>query len=234
MRILSIDTSGSICGAAVVDATVGLLASAAVNVDALKGSHSVYLMTIIDSALKEAGFQVSDIDAFAVVVGPGSFTGLRVGIATINGLRYATGKPAVGVSSLEALAWNFPFAAYPVCSIIDARQGEVYGALLRWSDGGFKTIVEPQLFDIADLLALKAFINEGRVIFTGNGAAAYKSQITTTLRDRALFLEAAHISPYVVGMLGIKQAARGEFSTELMPVYLKMPLAVEKLNSANL
>lgn len=234
MRILSIDTSGSMCGAAIVDSGVGLLASAAVNLDALKGSHSVYLMAIIDSTLKEAALEVSDMDAFTVVVGPGSFTGLRVGIATINGLCYALEKPAIGVSSLEALAWNFPFAAYPVCAIIDARQGEVYGALLKWSDGGFKTIVEPQLFAIPDLLALKAFINEDRVIFTGNGAAAYKPRITVALGHTAVFPEAAHISPYVVGMLGLKQAARGEFSTELMPVYLKMPLAVEKLNSARL
>lgn len=227
MKILSVDTSGSMCGAAVVDSAAGLLSGTVVNLDALKSTHSVHLMAIIDFTLKQAGCEV---DAFAVVVGPGSFTGLRVGIATINGLCYATGKPAVAVSSLDALAWNFPYAPYPVCPIIDARQGEVYAALFKWSDGGFKTIVGHGLFGINDLLSLSDF-NEGRVIFTGGGVAAHKSPITTALGAMALFPEALHISPYIVGTIGLNMAARGEFSHSLSPVYLKMPLAVERLRS---
>ncbi|MBF0556960.1 MAG: tRNA (adenosine(37)-N6)-threonylcarbamoyltransferase complex dimerization subunit type 1 TsaB [Nitrospirae bacterium] len=233
MRILSIDTSGSVCGAAVVDSAAGLLSCASVNLDAVKSAHSAYLMTIIEFILKEAALDVRDMDAFAVVVGPGSFTGLRVGIATVNGLCYATGKPAAAVSSLEALAWNFPFAACPVCAIIDARQGEVYAAVFEWSDGGFNTIVGHQILSIPDLLAMRV-LNKGRVIFTGGGVNAHKFAITGALGGAAFFLEAdkTHISPYVVGTLGLKMAARGEFVHELRPVYIRMPLAVARLKSA--
>ncbi|MBF0567573.1 MAG: tRNA (adenosine(37)-N6)-threonylcarbamoyltransferase complex dimerization subunit type 1 TsaB [Nitrospirae bacterium] len=231
MRILSIDTSGAVCGAAVVDSAAGLLSSASVNTDAVKSTHSAYLMAVIDFILNEAAVDIGAMDAFAVVVGPGSFTGLRVGIATVNGLCYATGKPAVAVSSLEALAWNFPFAADPVCTILDARQGEVYGAVFQWSDGGFNTIVTPQLFGIPDSLLLLRALNEGRVIFTGGGLAVHKSAITAALGDAAIFPTATHVSPCVVGTLGLKMAQRGEFASELRPLYIRVPLAVERLQS---
>ncbi|MCG6552228.1 MAG: tRNA (adenosine(37)-N6)-threonylcarbamoyltransferase complex dimerization subunit type 1 TsaB [Candidatus Magnetominusculus sp. LBB02] len=228
MTILSIDTSGLTCGAAVVDSAAGLIASAVVNPDILKSAHSVELMAIIDTVLKEANLEIGDIDAFAVVEGPGSFTGLRVGIAAVNGLCYATGKPAVAVSSLEALAWNFPFAAHPVCPIIDARQGEVYAAVFQWQDGGFKAVIEPGLFLVNDLLSMKMF-DDSRVIFTGSGVTA--RAIAEPIGSMAVFAEDTHISPIVVGRLALKKAADGDFASALRPVYLKMPLAVEKLQS---
>ncbi|MBF0318562.1 MAG: tRNA (adenosine(37)-N6)-threonylcarbamoyltransferase complex dimerization subunit type 1 TsaB [Nitrospirae bacterium] len=234
MKILSIDTSGWICGAAIVDSAAGLLASAALNLDAVKSSHSVHLMAIIEFILSKSGCEIRDMDAFAAVVGPGSFTGLRVGIATIKGLSYATGRPVAAVSSLEALAWNFPFAASPVCAIIDARQGEVYAAVYHWADGGFKAIEGPTLLRISDLLALGA-LNEGRVLFTGAGVNQYKNIIDETLGSSAIFAETdkVHISPFVVGTIGLKAAARGEYSPNIRPVYIKMPLAVERLKDAH-
>jgi tRNA threonylcarbamoyladenosine biosynthesis protein TsaB len=233
MKILSIDTSGWICGAAIVDSVAGLLASAALNLEPVKSSHSVHLMAIIEFILNSADCEIRDMDAFAVVVGPGSFTGLRVGIATIKGLSYATGKPVAAVSSLEALAWNFPFAACPVCAIIDARQGEVYAAVYQWADNGYKAAEGPGLFSISDLLASGA-LNEGQVLFTGGGVNQYKGIIDETLGGAAMFAGAdkTHISPFVVGTIGLKAAARGKFSPDLRPVYIKMPLAVEKLKNA--
>ena len=88
-------------------------------------THGERLVPTIDGVLRAARRELADIDAFAVAIGPGSFTGLRIGLSTIKGLAFATGKPAVGVPTLDALAWRLPFCAYPICPILDARKKRV-------------------------------------------------------------------------------------------------------------
>ena len=125
MRLLAVDTS-TLTGAVALLEDDTLVAESRLNV-AL--THGERLLPAIDGILAAAGWSLAELDALAVAVGPGSFTGLRIGVSTVKGLAFATGKPTVPVSTLEALAWSLPLAAHPVCPVLDARKGEVYTAL---------------------------------------------------------------------------------------------------------
>ena len=119
MKILAIETSTMLGGVAVMDDVKGLLVEVRASV---KTGHSGKLMPEIDDALKRASLGIGDIDALCVTTGPGSFTGLRIGLSTVKGLAYSTGLPVVAVPTLEALAWNFPDFPCPVCPMLDARK----------------------------------------------------------------------------------------------------------------
>jgi tRNA threonylcarbamoyladenosine biosynthesis protein TsaB len=99
-------------------------------------THSERLMFAVDRLLADCGLAPADLDGLAVSVGPGSFTGLRVGLATVKALAMALDLPVAPVPTLDALAARLPFADAPVCPILDARKGEVYFSLYRWSGSG--------------------------------------------------------------------------------------------------
>jgi tRNA threonylcarbamoyladenosine biosynthesis protein TsaB len=115
--------------------------------------HAEVLMPAIDFVCTQAGIAVAEVDAIAVDIGPGLFTGLRVGIATANGLAQALDKPMIGVCSLDLLAYPFRLGASDVVSVIDARRSEVYAARYGIVDGELKRVMEPTVLPPADLLA---------------------------------------------------------------------------------
>ena len=222
MRILAIDTSTMLGGIAIMD-DLNLIAESRLNV---KSTHSERLMTEIEHCLKQSGLKISDIDVFAVAIGPGSFTGLRIGLSTAKGFSYATGKPIVSVPTLDALALNFPYSKYPVCTMLDARKKEVYAALFKWEDDGFTKLiseasVNPEEFTHNVLLSA----DYDKIIFAGEGAVIYKDKIIEVMGEKAVFasLEKTVPSPANVASLGIKKALRGEFSepVSLAPVYIR-------------
>ncbi len=149
MRVLAIDTSTMLGGVAVMDDLLGLVAEVRFNV---KSTHSERLMTSIEYVLKQSGYTIADMDFFAVAIGPGSFTGLRIGLSTVKGFSYATGKPIVSVPTLEALAHNFPFSQYPVCTMLDARKKEVYAALFKWKDDSFIRLIDEMSIKVNRLI----------------------------------------------------------------------------------
>ncbi len=149
MKVLAIDTSTMLGGIAIVDDQFGLVIEIRLNV---KSTHSEKLMTSIDYALQQSRYKVSDMDCFAVAIGPGSFTGLRIGLSTVKGFSYATGKPIVSVSTLEALAYNFPFCQYPVCTMLDARKKEVYAALFEWEKDSFIRLIDEASIEMSKLI----------------------------------------------------------------------------------
>ncbi len=204
-------------GVAILDDAL-LVAESRINV---KVTHSERIMTEISHVLEASGLKISDIDAFAVAIGPGSFTGLRVGLSTVKGLVYATGKRLVAVPTLEALAWNIPFSRHPVCPLLDARRKEVYTGIFTWTDSGFTRIMDEQAVRLDDLL-LKI---KGPMIFTGEGSALYRDGIVNALGDRALFAQPqiAAPSPSNVAYLGMRKAQKGEFDdpVSLVPLYLR-------------
>ena len=116
MKLLAIETSTMLGGIAVMEDNT-LIAESRMNV---KATHSERIMADIDNALRRSGFTIDDIDVFGIASGPGSFTGLRVGLSTLKGLSYATGKKVVSVSTLEAFAWNVPFSSHLICPLLDA------------------------------------------------------------------------------------------------------------------
>ncbi|MDD5475095.1 MAG: tRNA (adenosine(37)-N6)-threonylcarbamoyltransferase complex dimerization subunit type 1 TsaB [Syntrophales bacterium] len=188
--------------------------------------HGAALLPAIKDVLFHARLKVSDIDLFACTVGPGSFTGVRVGIATASGLAMASSKPVVGVSSLKALSMNCALSAMPICPMLDARRGEVYAALYRTVPGNVpelmlrEQVVRPELFleDIA-----------GDVMFVGDGAEEYADTIRDRLNERAHFAGPAgkFIHASSVGYIGLKNMNTGGRigNLHLAPRYLRSSYA---------
>src|SRR6266852_7071139 len=132
MKVLALESATLSGGAALVDGE-RLLGEVTLDVAV---NHSERLMAAVDRLVSECGLSPHDLDGLAVSIGPGSFTGLRVGIATVKGLGLALDLPVAAVPTLDALAARLPFADAPVCPILDARKGEVYLSLYRWREGG--------------------------------------------------------------------------------------------------
>ena len=225
MKLLAIDTSTMLGGVAIMDNNT-LVAEARINI---KVTHSERLMPEIDHVLAQSGLEITDIDVFAIAIGPGSFTGLRVGLSTIKGLVYATGKKLVAVPTLEAFAWNIPFSQYPVCPLLDARKKEVYAGLFQWTGDSFERILNEQVVGIDRLLSQIS----GPALFLGEGVLIYRERIEDMLGDRAMFAppQAMVPSPSNVAHLGMKMAEKGDFRDPagLVPLYLRRSEAEVKL-----
>lgn len=227
MKILAIETSTMLGGVAIMDEAEGLVIEVRLNV---KAAHSERLMTGIEQALRQANMDISAIDVFGIATGPGSFTGLRIGLSTVKGLSYSTGKPVAAVPTLEAFAWNFPYASYPICIMLDARKKEVYSAVFRWTGDGFERIVVETSVKPADLVRSL----EGPVIFAGEGALLYRDSIIEIAGENARFALAQHMvpSPSNVASLGLKKALKGDFAEPvgLVPFYIRKSEAEIKMN----
>jgi tRNA threonylcarbamoyladenosine biosynthesis protein TsaB len=178
LNILALDTSTTSCSVAL---TIGDRL-AAETILSLERTHASMLLRVVDSLLAAAGLELKDIDGFAAAIGPGSFTGLRVGVATVKGLALATGKPVCGFSSLAMLAMNISGASYPVCPMFDARKKEVYAALYDCR-GLPVPIIEDCVVAPGELLERL----DETTIFVGEGAIAYRDQIVGRMGEKAIF-----------------------------------------------
>ncbi|MEW6418318.1 MAG: tRNA (adenosine(37)-N6)-threonylcarbamoyltransferase complex dimerization subunit type 1 TsaB [Nitrospirota bacterium] len=244
MKILAIETSTMLGGVAIMDDLSGLIVEVRLNV---KSTYSERLMTEIDHIMEKAGLKISDIDVFAVTIGPGSFTGLRIGLSTVKGFSYATGKPIVSVPTLEALAWNFPYCRPPVCTMLDARKKEVYAALFKWDNNGFIRLINEVSIKVDRLLekikennppfikgGLEGFSYE-KIVFTGEGALLYRDKIIEVMGEKAIFASPDKMvpSPANLAHLGIKKAKKGDFSepVSLVPIYIRRSEAEIKGNA---
>ena len=226
MIVLSIDSSSKV-------ATVALL-----NDDTLLGEyvindkreHSVLLMPMIENLLKDCELTINDIDGFVVSKGPGSFTGLRIGMATIKGLSFGANKPYISLSSLDGLAYSLSYFNGIICPIMDALRENVYTALYKNEDGEFKNIMEPTPMELPYLLEILKEKNE-EVIFTGDGLLKHKEYI------KANFPNAKFASNHVsltrassIGELGLNLLKQGiKDDPNSAPVYLKKPQAEREL-----
>lgn len=180
MKILALDTATKSCSVALTER-----GSLSVELTTLKDeTHSKHLMALIHSVFEIAGFGVREVDGFAVSVGPGSFTGLRIGISTIKGLAHALGKPVVGISSLLALAWQCADPNHLICPVLDARKGEVYWATYRF-DG--VRLIQKTAARVAAPEAAFEQIKEP-CVFIGNGARLYRRKITAAMGYFANFV----------------------------------------------
>lgn len=222
MRVLAVETSTLWGGVAVMDGK-GLIAEVRLNV---RTTHSERLMNAIDYSLRQSAMNISDIDVLAVAAGPGSFTGLRVGVSTVKGISYATGKPVVSVPSLEAFAWNFPFGRHPVCVMFDARKKEVYAALFLWDGENCKRLISEASVKPEELLRGHILdMDYDKVVFAGEGADLYKDWIMDIMKEKAVFAPLHLMSPSAanVAYVGLRKAQRGEFTDPkaLCPFYIR-------------
>jgi tRNA threonylcarbamoyladenosine biosynthesis protein TsaB len=217
MKILAVDTATTSCSVAVID-NGSVCAELTTH---KKQTHSKHLMTSIDSVLKSADCRTDDLDGFAVTIGPGSFTGLRIGMATVKGLASAVDKPVVGVSSLETLAWQCSAYSRLICALLDARKAEVYGATYRFrKDRLIRQIpacaVKPEVFVRG--------IKEPCVLI-GSGAQLYRKKIQDALGDKAYFVpdDQNMIRASSVGFLSLKRFKTNDTdrAADLTPFYIR-------------
>ena len=166
MNLLALDTATEICGVALVlDGRLAARLSLA-----LGNTHARELMPAVDWILQRVGLASDQVDVFAVNQGPGSFTGLRIGISTANGLASATGKPLIGITTLEALAHQAPTDEGLVCPMIDARRSEVYWSLYQHRDGQLILLGPPRV----DTPETVAALIPAECTAIGNGVRVYE------------------------------------------------------------
>jgi tRNA threonylcarbamoyladenosine biosynthesis protein TsaB len=219
VRILAVETS-TLTGATALLEGDTVVAECRLS---LAVTHSERLLPAVDHVLRVAGVTLADVDALAVSVGPGSFTGLRIGLSTMKSLAFATGKPLCGIPTLDALAWSLPFAESLVCPVLDAKKGEVYSALYRTAGGRLERVWDYRAV-APDALA-EALVREGPVVFLGDGVTPFAAVFRQVLGDAARFAPPAQRLPSAVTVADLARAAleRGESvdPAALVPLYLR-------------
>jgi tRNA threonylcarbamoyladenosine biosynthesis protein TsaB len=210
MRVLAVETSSLAGGVALLE-DERLVAEYLLDVSI---THSERLMAAIDRVLADARWTARELGGLAVAVGPGSFTGLRIAVSTVKGLALALDLPVAAVPTLDAMAAALPWAALPVCPVLDARKGEVYASCYRW-DGGAMCREWEYLALSPEALAER--LTEP-VILAGDGAAAIRSP-----HARRLSPPRRLPSPACVGVLGLARRRGGDTVTAaaLAPLYLR-------------
>lgn len=224
MKLLAVETATHWQSVAVLDDQTVM---ARADRDA-EGAHAKWLVPTIDRVLASAGLTLADLNGLAVSIGPGSFTGLRVGLATTMGLRLVTGLPLAAVPTLEAMAWNLRSADRPLCPILKSRKGEVYWALYEWTSAGALRCLMPE--QVGPLELLVRSINGPTLVF-GEGWQTNRDEIRRLLGDRARDAceappDTMAASAVSVGLAGLERLARGEMAGQgLSPRYIQRPEA---------
>ena len=221
MFILGIETSTK-TGSVAVISDDAVIAQYSLNIEV---THSERLMSTVDRVLKDIGIAIADMDGFAVAIGPGSFTGLRIGLAAIKGLAFATGKPVAAVPTLKALAWNLPHASHPVCPLLDARKNEVYAALYQYEELRLVQLMPEATIPLAEI----ADRIPGTVLFTGEASHLYRQSLEKAFADRAFFAPRTACLPSAaaVAEIGLGMLRNGEQiePDSLTPLYIRRPEA---------
>lgn len=226
MKILSIDTASQICGVSILEDTnlIGKL-------DKDTGrTHSENLMPMIEQAFKESNLTLKDIDLFVCDKGPGSFTGIRIGIATIKAFHDSLSIPCVGVTSLEALAYSIQEDGY-IVSLLDCKNDNCYFALYELKDGKYIEVIVPTAESIENALSLcqqKVQSNQP-ITFVGDGSVVFQEQIMSTFKNCILASsENNSLNSYYLGLAGLNKFQEKK-SEDILPLYLKKPQAQRQL-----
>ena len=172
MLILAFESSAKPASAALV--RDGRMLAQTTQISAL--THSRTLLPMAEDLLKNCSLTLGDVDVIAVAHGPGSFTGIRIGVSTVKGLAWGADKPCVGVSTLEAMAWHGLAAGGMICPVMDARRSQVYNALFRIADGRPVRLCADRAISLEDLAAELAGYEEN-VFLIGDGAAMTKAYL---------------------------------------------------------
>ena len=176
MRVLGIDSSTPGC-------SVALLNNDTIVAERIADPHpsySKYLLQMVDQVLTEGKSRLDDVDGFAVTIGPGSFTGLRIGVSLLKGFVLATEKPFVGINSLEAMACTLDSPKHPVCTVLDARKSEVYAAVFESQKDGLHPLLKESALS-PEALCEKI---EVPTLFIGNGVERYREVFKDSLGAR--------------------------------------------------
>lgn len=239
MKVLAIDSTAGVAAVALTDGDK-ILADYRINSG---NTHSTTLLPMIESVLSSLSVKVSDIGLFALSAGPGSFTGVRIGAATVKGLAFPYNTPCVAVSALEAAAENFRNTSCILCPVINARQKRVYYALFRCGGGKCERICDDDVIDISLLAEKLGGYKDEKIIFTCDAQDMMLEAFKDGLTERSCEVMES-ISAVGVSFLASRiyseasEEEREKMTAEaLMPIYLRKPQAErereEKLKKQN-
>ncbi len=217
MKILAIDSTAEVSAVAVCQ-DKRLLAEVTVNTG---NTHSRTLLPAVEQALRMAELSVNDIDVFACSTGPGSFTGVRIGVATVKGIAYGKNKPCISVSTLDALAYNIIYADGIICPVMNARRSQVYNALYRCKDGTLTRLCPDRAIAISELDCELAELNEP-IYLCGDGYGITEKGFE---KNKVSFVPERYRyqSAYSVAQIALEKYGKGEYlsDAELVPIYLR-------------
>ncbi len=217
MRLLVIDTSGPVCGTAVMDESRVYSEWTCQN----RNTHSANLMPMVEKTLEAAGVTLRELDALAAVTGPGSFTGVRIGVATAKGLAHGAGLPCIPVDALEALSAQAEDFTGVVCPIQDARAGQVYGAAFR----GTERLTADAPMALEDFLDSVRPLGD-RFLFLGDGVPVHRERIAARMGEMAMFASPClnFLRPSAAGWVALRKGEQTDY-LGLEARYLRPPNA---------
>ena len=234
MKILAIDSTAEVASVAVCNGSKPLAVYTVKN----GNTHSQTLLPMIEAALKHSSLSIDDIELFALSEGPGSFTGVRIGAATLKGLAFDRALPCVGVSTLEALAYNLIGFDGIICPVMNARRSQVYTAIFKCDNGVLTRLCPDKAISISELEAELISLGEQNVYLVGDG---YDITIKgfSSLNVRITPELMRYQNAYSVAMCALSAYNRGENRTdsEITATYLRLSQAererMEKENKCN-
>ena len=234
MKILSIDTASDICGVSILE-DENLIC----NLDSNTGrTHSENLMPMVENAFSKSNLSLKDIDLLVCDKGPGSFTGIRIGVATVMAFHDSFYIPCIGISSLEALAYNTRNVVKNnsyVCSIIDCKNDNCYFALYEKKNGVFENLIEPQAEGIYDTLSIldsycKDTLVSDVITFVGDASKIYMDKIIDVFPNAKFASDNLNsLNSYSLGVAGLMHYNSNIDIDDVLPLYLKKPQAQRQL-----
>ena len=231
MKILAIDTSSNVATVAVTDGEK-LTGEYILN---HKKTHSRKIMPMLDELMKSTELEVNEIDLFAVVTGPGSFTGLRIGVAAVKTLAQVTKKPVAAVDTLEGLAHNLPFCPHLIVPMMDARSRDVYAAVYK-SGIDFEQIAAPYAASVEECIEYVKSLGQ-TAVFLGDGAYLHKEYIISQMGDKALFapINANEQRASSVAACAAEKFTKGDILTysQVEPYYIRKSQAEREYDERN-
>jgi len=241
MKILGIDTATTTASVAIIEDSQPVAekfynknSKVSENLTiAPKGNHAEIVLPLIRAVLDQAKFSLSELDGIAVSIGPGSFTGLRIALATVKGLAYELGIPVVGISTLHAQACRVCDTDEIICAMLDARKREVYAALFRWVNGNLMRLSDDGVMSVTNAIEMIQCARQNDLCSViGDGAQAYEKWLLQSLGTRLRIVAESECSTVARRVAELAQtrfgAAGGDDLGALVPVYLRSPEAESK------
>ena len=220
MKILGIDTSTKFCNLALIKDEDILIEY---TINGLKKKHSSILMPAIKDLLKIMNLKMEEINGIAISIGPGSFTGLRIGLGVAKGLSYACSLPLLGVPTLEAMAFSLKEIPYLICPVLESKKDEIYDVVFRGGDS-LHRVMDYKCEDIQSLLVRLSPLKE-KIIFLGKAIKKYQNNIKEKIGKDALFIDSQLNLPVAtsIAFLGLNKLKKGEEDdiSTLFPFYLR-------------
>ncbi len=220
MKILGIDTSTKYCNLGLIEDKDVLINY---TINGLKKKHSSILMPAIKELFKIMDLKIEEIHGVAVSIGPGSFTGLRIGLSVAKGLSYACSLPLLGIPTLEAMSFSLAGIPNLICPILESKKDEIYDVVFRGGES-LHRIMDYKCEDIHSLLARLSPLRE-KIIFLGDGIKRYRDNIKIKIGKDALFIDSQINLPMAtnVAFLGLNKLIKKEEDdiSKLSPFYLR-------------